>query len=48
MDFFQFKDNWEQDAIPNKHTYEVEQDYWEWEAAVMDEQRLKEMLDMLA
>jgi hypothetical protein len=48
MDFFTFKHDWEQDAIANKHTYEVEQDYWEWEAAVTDEQRLKEMLDMLA
>lgn len=44
-DFFRFKHDWERAAIPNKHTYGVEQDYWGWEAALTDEQRLKEMLD---
>jgi len=45
MDFEAFKQAWNDDRIPNKHSYEVERDYWEWEAAVTDEKRLLEMLE---
>ncbi len=45
MDFAAFKRTWEDGRIPNKHAYEVERDYWEWEAAVTDEARLMTMLD---
>jgi len=45
MDFEAFKQAWNEDQIPNKHSYEVERDYWEWEAAVTDERRLREMLE---
>ena len=45
MDFEAFKQAWNEDQIPNKHSYEVERDYWEWEAAVTDERRLQEMLE---
>lgn len=45
MDFEAFKQAWNEGQIPNKHSYEVERDYWEWEAAVTDERRLREMLE---
>jgi asparagine synthetase A len=47
MDFEAFKQAWNEDQIPNKHSYEVERDYWEWEAAVTDERRLREALEEL-
>jgi hypothetical protein len=47
MDFAAFQSAWEEGRVPNKHAYEVERDYWEWEAAVTDEQRLLQMLDSL-
>jgi hypothetical protein len=45
MDFEAFKQAWNEGQIPHKHSYEVERDYWEWEAAVTDERRLREMLE---
>jgi len=33
--------------IADKHSYEVERDYWEWEATVTDEERLRQMLESL-
>ena len=47
MDFSAFKQAWQEDRISNKHSYQVECDYWEWEAAVTDEERLQEMLESL-
>ncbi|HIC94712.1 MAG TPA: hypothetical protein EYP09_10765 [Anaerolineae bacterium] len=47
MDFETFKRAWNEGRIANKHSYEVERDYWEWEAAVTDEKRLREMLEEL-
>ena len=37
MDFATFKQAWEQCQIADRHSYEVESDYWEWEAAISDE-----------
>jgi hypothetical protein len=45
MDFETFKRAWNEGQIPNKHSYEVERDCWEWEAAVTDERQLREMLE---
>ena len=45
MDFEAFKRAWSKGHIPNKHSYEVERDYREWEAAVTDEKRLRETLE---
>jgi len=45
MNFEAFKQAWNEDQIPNKHSYEVERDYWEWEAAVTDERRLREIVE---
>ena len=47
MDFTAFKQAWEQGHIADKHSYEVESDYWAWEATVSDEERLREMIESL-
>ena len=47
MDFETFKHSWQKGRIPERNSYEVERDYWEWEAAVTDEERLQEMLESL-
>ncbi|MBN1889352.1 MAG: hypothetical protein JW850_15260 [Thermoflexales bacterium] len=47
MDWTAFKQAWHEDQIANKHSYEVERDYWEWEAAVSDAERLRQMLESL-
>lgn len=47
MDFEAFKQAWNKGHIADMDTYEVERDYWEWEAAVTDEKRLREMLEEL-
>ena len=47
MDFGAFKQAWDEGRIADKHSYEVERDYWEWEATVTDEERLHQMLESL-
>lgn len=47
MDFSAFKEAWIEGRISNRHSFEVERDYWEWEAATTDEERLQEMLESL-
>ncbi len=47
MDFKTFKQAWDEGRIADKHSYEVERDYWEWEATVTDEERLRQMLESL-
>jgi hypothetical protein len=47
MDFDGFKEAWRDGRIANKHSYEVERDYREWEAAVTDEERLQDMSENL-
>jgi len=46
-DFKVFKSAWHQKKIPNQHSYEIEKDYWEWEAAVSDYERLYQMRESL-
>ena len=48
MEFEAFRDAWNEDRIPDRYGYQVEQDYWDWEAAVTDRQKLAEMMDTLA
>ena len=45
MSFKAFQQAWDKGCIPDRHAYEVERDYWEWEAAVTDERRLRGMLE---
>jgi hypothetical protein len=47
MKFAEFKQAWDADKIPGKHSYEVERDYWEWEATVENVEKLRQMLDEL-
>jgi len=47
MDFEAFKQAWGEGRIADRHSYEVERDYWEWEATVTDEERLHQMLESL-
>lgn len=47
MSFESFKGAWDEGRIADKHSYEVERDYWEWEATVTDEDRLRQMLEDL-
>jgi len=47
MDFEAFKQAWDEGRIADKHSYEIERDYWEWEATVTDEERLRQMLESL-
>ncbi|MFP4396357.1 MAG: hypothetical protein ACLFTI_13965 [Anaerolineales bacterium] len=44
MDFEAFKKAWEEGQIADKYTYDVERDYWLWEATITDEAALKKML----
>lgn len=44
MHFVAFQQAWLTGEEAQKHSYEVEQDLWEWEAAVTDEDRYQEML----
>ena len=46
-DWATFQQAWQEGRIPDAHAYEVEQDYWAWEAAVTDAQQLRRMLETL-
>jgi hypothetical protein len=48
LPFEQFARKWQAGEIPEAHTYPVEQDYWNWEAAVSDVQALEELAGWLA
>jgi hypothetical protein len=47
MDFAAFQQAWKQDHIADKHSYDVEHDYWQWEAVVTDKEQLQRMLESL-
>jgi len=47
LNFSAFKVAWEDGYIANAHSYQVERDYWEWEAAVTDTARLQQMVERL-
>ncbi len=47
MSFEDFRQAWESGKLADRHSYEVERDYWEWEAAVTDEARLEELQEKL-
>ena len=46
-EFAAFQQAWEQGQIADMHSYDVEHDYWEWEAAITDEARLRQILESL-
>ena len=47
MDFAAFKRDWHEGRIQDAHSYEIERDYWEWEAAITDEERLQQIAESL-
>jgi outer membrane lipopolysaccharide assembly protein LptE/RlpB len=47
MTFDQFKVKFAGEEIPNQYSYEVERDYFDWEAAVTNEASLQEMSEQL-
>ncbi|PIX38599.1 MAG: hypothetical protein COZ56_20090 [Armatimonadetes bacterium CG_4_8_14_3_um_filter_58_9] len=47
MSFDAFKTAWESGTIADRHSYEVEKNFWEWEAAVTNRARLEETLESL-
>lgn len=47
MNFEQFKKAWKQGQVVEKHSYKVEKDYWEWEAAISDQKHLRKMLEQI-
>jgi hypothetical protein len=47
MDSEAFKQAWDEGRIADRHSYEIERDYWEWEATVTDEDRLRRMVESL-
>ena len=48
MDFAEFKRQWHADLIPDRYSYEVESDYWDWEGAVTETQSLVELSETLS
>ena len=48
LEWQQFKQSWIQGHIEEQHSHKVEADYWDWEAAVSDSERLQTMFDSLA
>jgi hypothetical protein len=47
MSFEQFDVRFQAEALPNQYSYEVEQDYLEWEGLLCRKRRLQEMGDWL-
>ena len=43
--FNEFKIDWERGKIADKFSYQVEKDYWEWEAAVTDQEHFKNLIE---
>lgn len=47
MNFNDFKRGWDEENIKDRYSYEVEKDYWDWEALVTNRKHLEEMLGLL-
>jgi hypothetical protein len=47
MTFETFQSAWDRGQVNDQYSYETERDYWEWEASVTDENRLRVMLQQL-
>ena len=47
--FEEFAEAWEQGSTPDRHSYEIERDYMEWEGLVAEKRRwLKRLSNLLA
>jgi hypothetical protein len=47
MYFWQFDERFQAEELPNPYSYEVEQDYLEWEGLLCRKRRLQEVRDWL-
>jgi hypothetical protein len=47
MNFLEFKQKMQADSIPDSYGYEVERDFWEWEATITDGALLKNISETL-
>ena len=47
MNFEEFKQKMHADLLPDRYSYEVEKDYWEWEATTTDAAFLRELSETL-
>lgn len=47
MNFDDFRRAWDERKIADRNSYEVEKDYWDWEALVTNREHLEEMLGFL-
>lgn len=41
--FLEFKKAWDENRLADKHGYEIEKDYWEWEALYSRKTKLQEI-----
>lgn len=48
ISFEKFAERFQAGDIPNQHTYEVEQDYLDWEGLICRQRRLRETRDWLS
>lgn len=44
MDWDRFREAWDADEIDDKHSFDVEKDYWRWEELVTRKARIQEAL----
>lgn len=47
MGFEVFEQKWQEGEIDDKHSYDVEKDYWEWEGLISRQKKLEEALEQL-
>ncbi|QGA80932.1 hypothetical protein [Candidatus Nanohalobium constans] len=47
MSFEEFEDEWEDNNIDDKHSHEVEKDFWEWEGLVSRKKVIEDALEDL-
>lgn len=45
--FKEFEQAWENDKIENKHSYNIEKDYWTWEGLITRKNKIKQALEQL-
>jgi hypothetical protein len=47
MSFEEFKEKWEDNQVDEKHSHEVESDFWEWEGLVSRKKVIEDALEDL-
>lgn len=47
MSFDEFEEAWERGDIEDRHSYDVEKDYWRWDELTTRKKRIRDALDTL-